>query len=143
MRPYGLQHLDMKCGSYNAGGAIQSREVVSRDTTVPSCRHHGPRYRGNRCLEAPLCEQGNKWSDGCVVLVPVCLGSARLCCWGETRASGIITPPRGCQALTGTVPILCGSRRSCKSSSLGYPSQDFLSFVFHSQNACMQFLLPL
>lgn len=34
-----------------------------------------------------LCEHGNKWSDGCVVLVPVCLGSARLCCWGETRVS--------------------------------------------------------
>lgn len=36
----------------HAQGAIQSREVVSRDTAAPSCRHQRPRYKSDRGLEA-------------------------------------------------------------------------------------------
>lgn len=35
----------------HADGAVQSREAVSRDVAVSSCRHYGARYKANRWLE--------------------------------------------------------------------------------------------
>lgn len=93
----------------------------------------------------------SKWSDGSVVLVPVYLAFARLsgcchCCWGKTGVSGMVSPPRRCQALIGTTVNSCGSRRSCKSSSPGFPPhcKTFcLSSAPHSWDACMKFLSML
>lgn len=129
---YWLQHLDTKCGSCSYMLKEQFRTGKWRGEIQQFQAAGTLAYKANRWLEtAPsvgMVTSGQMavwywylsvwvWSDsGCWH-----------CCWGETWVSGIITPPRRCQALTGPVPIFCGSRRSCKSSSPGYPPPDFLS----------------
>lgn len=118
-----------------ADGAIWSREAVSKDITVSSCRHYRARRKANRWLETAQ-------SDGSMALVPVYLDFARLSgcchwCWRGNGVSGMVSPSRRCQALIWTAVSSHGSRRSCKSSSPGFPLQELLSQLCPSFPKCL------
>lgn len=116
-----------------AGREIWSR--VSKDITVSSCRQYRARRKANRWLEAAQ-------SDGSMELIPVYIAFARLSgcchwCWRWNGVSGMISPSRRCQALIWTAVNSHGSRRSCKSSSPGFPLQELLSQPCPSFPKCL------
>lgn len=92
-----------------------------------------------------LCGHGNKWSDGCVILVPVCLGLVRL--WLLTLLLGRdlgIWDYNSSQEMSGSYRTSTNFLWQQEELQIQFsrvsPTRFSLSFVSYSQNACMQFL---
>lgn len=131
----------------HAQGAIQSREVVSRDTAAPSCRHQRPRYKSDRGLEAAH-------SVGTVTGGQMAVWYWYLSVWfwpGSLAADTAAGERLGClglQLLPGDLSlsqeqlsIFVAAGGAANPILLGFPHRTFcLGSVSHSQNACMQFL---